>query len=314
MMRSLPRIQEKLTSLEAQTTELGKEFSHVYQQHLDFLAATVNQQLVFAVHQICTQIYPEIFLALRLSQRQKFQEKLRQMIREFYPKLLSSLTAKGIVLNQTALVLESITQDTMAASLAEPEIDSSAIQESLVSPSSAPYFAINNPEDLKHWCRELEREIHRHLTNISHETNLLLQKVELLSPKLPPQILEMALQGEESGMNLGQGGMPNILSIVIETRKGEVPVEKPELEEEDQANGENDEDEVPPNSQILKIAAIHLRLPELEFADAHLSLTRKQLRNLEEQLNKLRKQYRQFKRESLRSEAEMAWRSTWSDH
>jgi hypothetical protein len=160
--------------------------------------------------------------------------------------------------------------------------------------------------------------MNRHLTDISHETNLLLQKVEILSPKLPPQILEMALQAEEGGMNMGQGGMPNILSIVVETRRAEAKSEQPEDEDletnEDEDEEDNQEEEMAKNSQILKIAAIHLRLSELEFADVHLSLTRKQLRNLGEQLNKLRKQYRQLKREYLRSEAEMAWRASWTEN
>lgn len=317
-MRSLPSIRDNLTHIETQTTQLWQELRHLYQQHLNFLTQTVNQQLIFAVHQICTQIYPEIFLTLSLNQRQKFQARIRHIVRDFQPKLLTQLASKGILLSPVTSEVASLPEETPTASLHDREIASPKDLEVLLSQPPKPHLIVNSPEDLNHWCRELEREMNRHLTDISHETNLLLQKVEILSPKLPPQILEMALQAEEGGINMGQGGMPNILSIVVETRREEAKPAKPEDEDqedhEDEDEEDNQEEEMAKNSQILKIAAIHLRLSELEFADVHLSLTRKQLRNLGEQLNKLRKQYRQLKREYLRSEAEMAWRASWTEN
>lgn len=316
-MRSLPSIRDNLTHIETQTTQLWQEFRSLYQQHLNFLTQTVNQQLIFAVHQICTQIYPEIFLTLSLNQRQKFQARIRHIVRDFQPKLLTHLASKGILLSPVTLEVASLPEETATVPFDNQEIAPPKDLEALLSQPSRPHLIVNNPDDLNHWCRELEREMNRHLTDISHETNLLLQKVEILSPKLPPQILEMALKAEESGMNTGQGGMPNILSIVVETRRAEAKSEKPEDEDletnEDEDEEDNQEEEMAKNSQILKIAAIHLRLSELEFADVHLSLTRKQLRNLEEKLNKLRKQYHQLKREYLRSEAEMAWRASWTE-
>ncbi len=317
-MRSLPSIRDNLTHIETQTTQLWQELRYLYQQHLNFLTQTVNQQLIFAVHQICTQIYPEIFLTLSLNQRQKFQARIRHIVRDFQPKLLTQLASKGILLSPVTSEVASLPEETPTASLHDREIASPKDLEVLLSQPPKPHLIVNSPEDLNHWCRELEREMNRHLTDISHETNLLLQKVEILSPKLPPQILEMALQAEEGGINMGQGGMPNILSIVVETRREEAKPAKPEDEDqedhEDEDEEDNQEEEMAKNSQILKIAAIHLRLSELEFADVHLSLTRKQLRNLGEQLNKLRKQYRQLKREYLRSEAEMAWRASWTEN
>lgn len=313
-MRSLPSIRDNLTHIETQTTQLWQELRHLYQQHLNFLTQTVNQQLIFAVHQICTQIYPEIFLTLSLNQRQKFQARIRHIVRDFQPKLLTQLASKGILLSPVTSEVASLPEETPTASLHDREIASPKDLEVLLSQPPKPHLIVNSPEDLNHWCRELEREMNRHLTDISHETNLLLQKVEILSPKLPPQILEMALQAEEGGINMGQGGMPNILSIVVETRREEAKPAKPEDEDQEDHEDEDEEEEMAKNSQILKIAAIHLRLSELEFADVHLSLTRKQLRNLGEQLNKLRKQYRQLKREYLRSEAEMAWRASWTEN
>ena len=313
-MRSLPSIRDNLTHIETQTTQLWQELRYLYQQHLNFLTQTVNQQLIFAVHQICTQIYPEIFLTLSLNQRQKFQARIRHIVRDFQPKLLTQLASKGILLSPVTSEVASLPEETPTASLHDREIASPKDLEVLLSQPPKPHLIVNSPEDLNHWCRELEREMNRHLTDISHETNLLLQKVEILSPKLPPQILEMALQAEEGGINMGQGGMPNILSIVVETRREEAKPAKPEDEDQEDHEDEDEEEEMAKNSQILKIAAIHLRLSELEFADVHLSLTRKQLRNLGEQLNKLRKQYRQLKREYLRSEAEMAWRASWTEN
>ncbi|MGL5035953.1 MAG: hypothetical protein ACRC6M_19385 [Microcystaceae cyanobacterium] len=299
-MRSLTNIRERLINLESKTTEAFTEICDVYKTYLNQLEQAVNQQLIFAVHHIATQIYPEIFLTLSFSDRARFQRKLRQSIQEFSPKLTHFLASQGVRL-ETKSSLLSDDADGEPTSLSEEE------------DNSQNFLEVRTPEHLTHWCRSVEESVSRLLDYLSQEANKLLQSVEIINNKLPPQLLEMALQAEESGMNIGRSGSPNILNLVIEARQERSPVDdSSEAEEnEDQEDDDDDDDERSSNSQILKITAIHLRLTEIEFSDPSLSVARKQLRYLGEQISKLRKQYKALQREYVKSEAELAWKASW---
>jgi hypothetical protein len=82
---------------------------------------------------------------------------------------------------------------------------------------------------------------------------------------------------------------PNLLNLVIEI-----------------SNEEDSED-----SSLTQIMAIHLRLGEIEFAEATLLSERKAIRNILMQLNKLGREYQKRQRELKIAEAEAAWRASW---
>jgi hypothetical protein len=99
MTRSLAKIREQLTQLEAQTQAQWHGLAQTYDQYAQRLGQTLQQQAVYAVYQICTQIYPEAFLKVSYSDRQTFQQSIRTAIADFYDHLITSLNKRGITLD-----------------------------------------------------------------------------------------------------------------------------------------------------------------------------------------------------------------------
>ncbi|MEB3159896.1 MAG: hypothetical protein VKL20_00405 [Synechocystis sp.] len=99
MTRSLAKIREQLTQLDAQTETQWHRLAQTYDQYAQRLGQTLQQQAVYAVYQICTQIYPEAFLQLSYSDRQKFQQSIRTAIADFYDQFLDALKKRGITLD-----------------------------------------------------------------------------------------------------------------------------------------------------------------------------------------------------------------------
>jgi hypothetical protein len=291
MSRSLTGIEEKITKIETDTTEFFQEFQHFYRQYLKLLSYCIEQQLILAAHHICTEIYPDAFLRLTFNQRQRLQDRLRKLGREFEVDLFVFLK------NQAELLIE-------PEELAEnPPSEMTETEESESQPKTVPLNTAN-PDELLHWSRSVEYGVRETLEKISKEANSLLRGAAILSNAIPAKVLEMAVEAEESGIGMNRSGHPNILNLLIEATAVS------ELNNDD----DDDDDEMPNPSSITKITAIHLRLAEIEFGDPNLSHARKQLRDFLEKLGTLRKQYRQLKREYLTVEAKNAWRSSWSEN
>jgi len=121
MTRSLTKIREQLTQLDAQTETQWHRLAKTYDQYAQRLSQTLQQQAVYAVYQICTQIYPEAFLQLNYSHRQKFQQSIRTAIGDFYAQFLATLKQQGITLDP-------------ANPLPEPETEPDTERETLIFP------------------------------------------------------------------------------------------------------------------------------------------------------------------------------------
>ena len=298
MSRSLTGIEEKITKIETDTTEFFQEFQHFYRQYLKLLSYCIEQQLILAAHHICTEIYPDAFLRLTFNQRQRLQDRLRKLGREFEADLFVFLK------NQAELLIEpEESAENLSSEMTETEENESP-------PKTVPLNTAN-PDELLHWSRGVEYGVRETLEKISKEANSLLRGAAILSNAIPAKVIEMALEAEENGIGMNRSGHPNILNLLIEATA--VSELKNDHENGDDDDGDDD-DEMPNHSSITKITAIHLRLAEIEFGDPNLSHARKQLRNFLERLGKLRKQYRQLKREYLTVEAKNAWRSSWSEN
>ncbi len=63
----------------------------------------------------------------------------------------------------------------------------------------------------------------------------------------------------------------------------------------------------------MQVSAIHLRLTEIEFADAALTPARTKIRTLSAQLRNLGREYQKKMREQAIAEAQAAWRSSWME-
>ncbi|MCC5637207.1 hypothetical protein LC593_15340 [Nostoc sp. CHAB 5844] len=145
----------------------------------------------------------------------------------------------------------------------------------------------SNPVELAKWQNSLEELTQQALKKISHDANVLLQQADILPKKVPEPILEAAAAASEAAAEV-MPGPPNLLNLVIEI--------------------DNEQDE---ESNLTQIITINLRLGEIEFADATLASSRKQIRNILVQLQTLGREYQKKQRERSIAEAEAAWRSSW---
>ncbi|MGP0128595.1 MAG: hypothetical protein ACTMUB_04805 [cyanobacterium endosymbiont of Rhopalodia musculus] len=285
MPKSLQQIRQDLTVFEEKTKELALELSRLYSNYLESLSQSVQQQLILACYHICTQIYPEQFLKLSFSKREKLQNNLRQLGQEIQDQLLFYSKPPSSVL-QTTVTEQIVFQ------LSELEEPLSKINDSEVDPEFQ-VLKIENPEELVNWCKMIEQRINDTLESLSKKTNNYLQQAQIIPPNLPPQLLEMAFKAEEGELSAGR--TPNIINLLVETNR-----EKKEKGEESE-------------SEITRFSAIQLQLSEIVFANATLSLKRKEIRKFLEKLKKIHQSYRQAQQEYAKVEAETAWRSSWHE-
>jgi hypothetical protein len=164
----------------------------------------------------------------------------------------------------------------------------------------------------------IEQQIREVLQRVSKQANHLLQAAEVI-PNLPEAVLDAASE-TEVGSSRGRS-VPNVLNVMVaisanlDENLGQVMNQSSRNraeEEEDDDEDDEDEDELR-EGMMTHLAAINLRLSDIEFADVQASLWRGRLRNALGQLRKLGKQYQKAQREMAISEAEQAWRAVWYD-
>jgi hypothetical protein len=79
MVRPVEIIRKEMDSLNQATHLLAEEFNRLYTSYLDSLGGVLRRQVVMATYHLCTQVYPDRFLALTLAQRQALQRDMRQL-------------------------------------------------------------------------------------------------------------------------------------------------------------------------------------------------------------------------------------------
>ncbi|MBT9312588.1 hypothetical protein [Leptothoe kymatousa] len=72
-------IEQQLSKLQTQTADIATELESLVDSYLQILSQASKRQLVLAAYHVCTQIYPERFLDLSLSQRDRLQQRLREL-------------------------------------------------------------------------------------------------------------------------------------------------------------------------------------------------------------------------------------------
>ena len=370
MVRPVENIRKEMDSLNQATHLLAEEFNRLYTSYLDSLGMVLRRQVVMATYHLCTQVYPERFLALSLGQRQALQRDIRQL-GERANHWLQSLLDPSLDLD-TLDSPESISDQDGESDQAEAQSPShlsipseseqgqdqamdgkSQVSEEKQSSDPGDDFSLpillkrmvmaalaeDLGEDLgdrlfagdqitptrlaKHHIF-LEQQMRDLLQQISKRANHLLQAAQVL-PKLPDGVLNAASEADV-GPSRGRS-VPYILNVMIALAPGReealqerveealMAAEEEEEEEEgpeDQVEGE-EEQEDRKHSPMTHLAAINLRLSDLEFSDVQSSLWRGKLRTALGQLRKLGKHYQKLQRELAISEAEHAWRAIWYD-
>ena len=79
MARSLEQILRDLESLTTATKTVDQDLKDLYRQYLEVLSKALKKQLILATYHLCTQVYPEAFLQLSVSQREKVQAGIRKI-------------------------------------------------------------------------------------------------------------------------------------------------------------------------------------------------------------------------------------------
>jgi hypothetical protein len=296
MTKSIKQLRQELEALETSTTDLARELEAGYGKYFHNLENSVGKQLILASYQICTQKYPENFLKLSFNNRHKLQEQIK------YFKFLFKQELAKYLLNIDYLNQETIKNLTATLLKDEPIIQAEQIfledQENNQDESStinsdslsvAPQEQIT-PDTLIKFHLQIEQSIQETLKHISQTVNRYLQKECILPAKLPPKILDMALQAEENASVMSSS--PNLLSLLIETEQNK---------EGEQGN-------------ITPITAVCMRLSEIEFSDPSLAIHRHQIRDIITKIEKISEQYHKKQQQYAIAEAEAAWRSSWSEN
>ncbi|WP_414546279.1 hypothetical protein [Nostoc sp. CCY0012] len=328
MARAIELIERDIAVLQEAIRAIASELHNAYTSYLTILGQALRKQLILASYHLCTQGYPEKFLSLSLNQRQQLQQAIRNLGGQTSELLLTFIQGESDeedeedgeneeeVLDEgdeedvdEIGIYSSVGDDEDEEDVNENDIGASSRGEDelgeadkivayfLAESSALPVINVplknftpdaSNPMELAKWQQNLENLVQQALKNVSHDANLLLQKAHVLPKKLPKPILEAAAAVSEASAEV-MPGPPNLLNLVVEI--------------ENEQNAEE--------SGLTRIMAINLRLGEIEFADTKLASSRRQIRNILVQLNKLGREYRKKQRERSVAEAEAAWRASW---
>jgi hypothetical protein len=250
-----------------------------------------------ATYQICTQKYPEAFLRLTYSQRTKLQNKIKGLARDFSHKLVESyqkieLSDNALIKDLHQQIVAIVSSENKTLKLTAEKTQNQEHFSEEVTKQTKELTTIDSytlqlpPEKLIQLQFDLDDALEDCLIHLSHSVNNCLQEVNVLSQKIPNQILAIALQAEENTSIVS--GAPNLLSILI------------------QKEPKSDED-----LEINPVIAICLRINDLEFHDSQLNLSKQKINKILSQLNNLSEQYEQLHQEYLVAQAEAAWRASW---
>jgi hypothetical protein len=341
MVASIERIERDIAALEAAIAALAQEFHDTYTGYLEALGRSVRQQLTLAAYHICTQSYPDQFLALSYNQRQQLQQSIRDLAQQIQKNLPLRLKPVASTATTLATAPAEVTE--------EPDLLPSEEQSSALSNTDLLAEVLNAglakrmspPEHLLRWHESLERGIHEELRVTSHAVNRLLQQAAILPQKLPEPVLEAAVRAEAAD---AMGSTPNLLNLMIEAvsendtdkadKKESAEPQRPEpqrlseeLEKLEKLGTREGRQRLVEELEkleklgmregrlaaIMHVTTIHLRLSEVEFSDSTLTAWRTRIRNLLSRLQALGRDYEKKQKERTIAEAEAAWRLSWSD-
>jgi hypothetical protein len=299
MARRVKEIERDMAALEEAIKAIAIEFHDTYNNYLTALGQAMRQQLIVASYYLCTQVYPEAFLSLPLSERQQLQQNLQQLARAAQPQLRNLERSRPSRTSGWELSQEEgfpAAADDLAIEMPAPPdtLDTLNLNSDSTSRFTFSNVPTNNPEDLARWQEAVENAMSETLLAVSCQSNRLLQEVGILPKNFPEAVLEAAVRAEPSGEPVV--GRPNLLKFVVQIENEPVETSNlPTLQ----------------NSPLIPIIAIHLRLSEIEFADSTVMAGRNQIRNLSARLSTLRREFQKKQRERTVAAAEAAWRACW---
>ncbi|MGB7485601.1 MAG: hypothetical protein WA901_05380, partial [Phormidesmis sp.] len=88
MVKASGQIEKELGLLQQRTEDMAEALDTLYGGYLKALGEASKQQLMSAVHHLCTQAYPDKFLALSWQQRNQLQKSLQVMATQISIQLI----------------------------------------------------------------------------------------------------------------------------------------------------------------------------------------------------------------------------------
>jgi hypothetical protein len=335
MGRSISQIQQELEAIEEKVIELGEELQTLYDRYIDCLSDSVQKQLILAGYQLCTQIYPEAFVEMSLTQRQKLQQSLRQLGKEIQPLLAQKPTAEEISqeqidLNLIAQMLKNLPLGRSEDNSKESEIAPSETSEARFSPDddleSFETNMIEEEELVEGEIQEIDLEKLQNLAN--RELNISqISEIDLKNPqhlllwqkrietKIRQTLEDTSRQANKclQEFDIIPRHLPSkVIDVALKAPKSNsggklrnIPNILNLVVETDK--GKNKKSQV----NATQISLLRLRLSEIEFTDAIVSSKRNEIRSLLKKVQRLESLYQQKKHEHTKAEADAAWRSSW---
>ena len=343
MGRSIRQIQQDLDNIQEAVTEAARELEALYDKYVVGLSQSVQKQLILAGYQLCTQIYPEAFINMSLSQRQRLQQTLRQLAEEMEVSLQKKPTSEDLNQEQADLnlIAEMLKNLPVARSsdekldeekLTELETDSSnkLADRDLESVTAIMMSDDENNEDNREIAvgeiREFSLESLQNLADRESDANKI-KEVDFSNPqhlmlwhKKIEHIIKKALDDTSRKANKSLQEfhvLPNrlpskVIDVALQagdaagnSKLRKVPNILNLTIETDKSKKEQK------SRNATQISLLRLRLSEIEFADPQLSSQRNQIRAILKKVRQLGSLYRKRKKEYAMAEADAAWRSSW---
>jgi hypothetical protein len=407
MVRPVESIRKDLNALEGATATLADEFSQIYATYLTVLGHALRRQVIMATYHLCTQVYPEAFLALPVSDRTRLQQgiqdlghKAQSWLQQLMepaqtsadPEPLGPKDLNSSNLNRLEAALAALThaeESAVAESSDPPNADSltsgppdisGPLNIETVSPDASPNLGLGVSDEVEPEGSEpegpeldepeepepadeaalaldpqklvqsvimaaissevqeafsdrpftgddltptlvakhhliLEQMIRDVLQRVSRKANQLLRKAKV-TPDLPEAVVEAASDADVA-MPKGRS-VPNVLNVLVAMASdmaaefdGDDDPDNDINQAIDQAIDDDDDEAL--EGTMTHLAAVQLRLSDLEFGDVQTALWRSKLRTAVGRLRKLGKQYQRAERELAIAQAEQAWRAVWYD-
>ena len=331
-MEEIRPTEQDLQRIEVAIADVSKELYSTYQGYLQVLGQGIHQQLVFACYYICTQGYPEAFLKLSFSHRQKIQQELREksklVVQELqellnqypeYKKKLDDTSAVELMIsllseeeNKKEEVETKIRDQQEAIEFDSSEFFSTEILSKPIIYSQEKEAGNKSQDNFNESGAEKNKTSTENIIDKLHNIDILIHWQENIEKQIPEIIKKLSYQTNcilyKAGI-LAKKIPQKFLEAATKMESRNIPVGGQPNILNFLIEAENSEDD--DDTKVTRIIAINLRLSEIEFADINIGSWRNKIRSLLGKLSKLQREYRKKQRELAVIEAESAWRSSW---
>lgn len=333
MARSLKQIQQELDKIKETVTESARELETLYDQYIACLSESAYKQLILAVYQLCTQIYPEAFMAISLSQRQKLQQNLRQLGQKMQIAITQKPAEEDFIpekadLNLIAEMLKKLPLESSDSNPQETELNDFMEDDNEFIPEENEAEMADMLEEEDEQIEEIPEFNLASLQNLANQNfdSSTIEKIDLSNPhhlilwckKIDSNIKQTLNDtSREANKNLQEF---DIISKRLPHKVIDVALQAGENNSGGKVRKvpniinlviETDKKKKNKPSFAAQISLLRLHLSEIEFTDTKLSSKKNKIRMVVKKVKNLESLYQQKEQEYTVAEADAAWRSIW---